>query len=308
MDADPHSAVSELVGRVLARWPEHAGYVARSLGGRTPAVESVSEELARCILRIADADPAGLDGFCDDYRFLCEAIVLPEEIHFRRHGSYRLTAFADAERECYANAPFMARYMNGVLVSSVLWANHSAAFASFDRDFLPRVREGARHLEIGPGHGLLLYLAARHPRVGSVTGWDVSETSIAKTGAALATLDAPLSPKLRLQNMFDAPQEAERFDSVIISEVLEHLEDPLAALRAISAHMAPDGLLFVNVPANSPAPDHIFLYDNIEHAADQVRAAGFTVELEREFPMTGATLERARRKKLTTSCVVIARK
>lgn len=309
MTIDPrYPAVAALAGEVLRRWPDHAPYVAKSFVGRDPAEMAVSQELAQCILKLADHAEGGIGALCDDYRFLCEEIVLPEEIHFRRHGRYRLAAFADAEREVYADAHFMARYMNGLLLSDVLWANHAAAFASFENDYLPRVAQGAHHLEVGPGHGLFLHFAARSPRVASVTGWDISPASIAATRDALAQLGTPLTAELRLQDLYEAPADGACFDSVTMSEILEHLEDPVAALRAVARHMRPDGLLFVNVPANSPAPDHIFLFEGIDHAAETVRAAGFAIELEREFPMTGATLERARRKKLTTSCVVIGRR
>jgi hypothetical protein len=60
-------------------------------------MRSVSDELARIVLTLGEAVDGGVDGLVDDYRFLCETIVLPEELHFRRHGSYRLSKFADAD-------------------------------------------------------------------------------------------------------------------------------------------------------------------------------------------------------------------
>jgi 2-polyprenyl-3-methyl-5-hydroxy-6-metoxy-1,4-benzoquinol methylase len=271
---------------------------------------AVSNDLAECIFKLAAHVPGGIDELCRDYRFLCEDIVVPEEIHFRRHGGYRLSSFEEANRECYANAPFMARYMNGLLLSDVLWANHAAAFASFVNDYLPLVADQADHLEIGPGHGLFLYFAARSARVAKVSGWDVSPTSIAATRGALVTLGSPKTAELTLQNLFEAPPAdgARLFDSIVMSEILEHLEDPVAALQAAAKYLKLGGTLFVNVPANSPAPDHIFLFNGLDHAVEIVERAGLTVIENKEFPMSGATLERARKHKLSISCVVIARK
>jgi hypothetical protein len=90
----------------------------------------------------------------DDYRFLCEQIVYPEELYFRRHGEYRLKHFEDALRLVYANAPFMARYMDGLLVSDALWVNHASALDHLAHVYLPMVTKGGKHLEVGPGHGL----------------------------------------------------------------------------------------------------------------------------------------------------------
>lgn len=308
--ADAYPAVAALADIVATQWPEHAGYIAKSLDGRSPADMAVSNDLAECIFKLADHVPGGIDELCRDYRFLCEDIVVPEEIHFRRHGNYRLSSFDEANRECYANAPFMARYMNGLLLSDVLWANHAAAFASFVNDYLPLVADQADHLEIGPGHGLFLYFAARSSRVAKVSGWDVSPTSIAATREALVTLGSPKIAELTLQNLFEAPSAdgARLFDSIVMSEILEHLEDPVAALQAAAKYLKPGGTLFVNVPANSPAPDHIFLFNGLDHAVEIVERAGLTVIENKEFPMSGATLERARKHKLSISCVVIARK
>ena len=205
MDAAKDAAhLADLIARVVARWPDHAGYVAKSFEGREAAVTAVSDELARIVLILGAGMAGGMEGLVDDYRFLCESIVLPEELHFRRHGTYRLTKFADAERECYANAPFMNRYMNGLLVSNILWSNHAHAFAAYVNGYLPRLPAGGAHLEIGPGHGLFLFFAARQPRLARIDGWDVSPTSIANTRAALAALGVERPVDLKLVNLFDA--------------------------------------------------------------------------------------------------------
>ena len=280
------------------------------MAGRDGDLLRVSETLAQMVLRLAQSEPGGLNAWCDDYRFLCEEITLPEEVHFRRTGRYRLSSFAEAFAECYSNEPFMARYMNGLLMSNVFWVNHARSFTYFATKYLPSLAENSQHLEIGPGHGLYLHFAASHPSVRSITGWDVSPASIGKTRRALECLGARLTPKLVVQNLFDADtqQQDEHFDSVAMSEILEHLEDPLAALRSVSRAMKPGGKIFVNVPANVPAPDHLFLFEGVEHAAEIVSAAGLEVVDTQSYPMTGATLERARKHRLSVSCIVVGRK
>jgi 2-polyprenyl-3-methyl-5-hydroxy-6-metoxy-1,4-benzoquinol methylase len=300
-------SLKALTARLLERWPDHADYVGKSFVDRTPDVMATSERIATCVLKLAASMRGGLDGLCDDYRFLCEKIVLPEELHFRRNNRYRLSSFADAMVECYANAPFMARYMNGLLLSNVLWHNHACAISSYCMDYLPALRAESDHLEIGPGHGLFLYFAAVCPQVATASGWDVSPTSIAHTRTALHDLGVERPVDLVLRNLFDAQPDvaSRRFDSIVMSEILEHLEDPVAALKAAAAWLKPGGKIWVNVPANSPAPDHIFLFESPEHACDIVRAAGLEVTASHGFPMTGATLEKARKRKLAISCVVV---
>lgn len=304
---ESYPSLDKLLSRLLEIWPEHADYVGKSFADRSSELMATSEVIASCVLKLANQANGTLDTLCDDYRFLCEKIVLPEELYFRRHDRYRLSSFADAQRECYANAPFMSRYMNGVLLSNIVWLNHAEAITSYVREYLPSLAEGTDHLEVGPGHGLFLYFAAINPAVATVTGWDVSPTSIEHTGAALRTLGVtrPVNLALRDMAVVAAAADSARFDSIVMSEILEHLEDPVAALGAAAALLRSGGHVWVNVPANSPCPDHIFLIDSPEHACELVRSAGLEVVASHAFPMTGATLERARRNKLPISCVVI---
>jgi 2-polyprenyl-3-methyl-5-hydroxy-6-metoxy-1,4-benzoquinol methylase len=236
---------------------------------------------------------------------MCE-MVLAEEVFFRRNDRYRLSSFADAEREVYADKAFMTRYMNGLLLSQVWWHNHSAVMRYYQDHFLPNNIEGFKHLEIGPGHGLYLVLAANSPKCASANGWDVSESSVALTQHATNVLDPRQPITLSLVNMFDA-REA-HFDSIVFSEVLEHLEEPKVALDAIYGHLNPGGRAFINAPCNSPAPDHLSLFRAPEEIVELVKSSGFEIEDTLFAPTTGATLERARKRALAISTVVVARK
>jgi len=308
IDLTDYPALLALVSAVRTNWSDHTDYIEKSLAGRLAVEMETSEEIAAFALKLAALVNGGLDQLCSDYRFLCEAIVLPEEIYFRRHGKYRLASFADANRECYANAPYMTRYMNGLLISNILWNNHARAITSYARDYLPKLKRGFDLLEIGPGHGLFLYFAARQRGASTITGWDVSPTSVEQTSRALRLFGMNRPVTLVLQNVFEAGEATPRFDAIVMSEILEHLEDPVKALRAAAAWLRPGGTIWVNVPANSPAPDHIYLVDDPEHACDLVRAAGLEVRDSHAFPMTGATLEKALSRKLAISCVVVGRK
>ena len=307
IDTKSYTNLHNLTSALLSHWPEHTVFIEKSLAGRSTDVLEVSEELSKAIFKLSEDIAGGIGAIITDYRFLCEDIVLPEEIYFRRNGKYRLTTFDEANAECYANHAFMDRYMNGLLLSDVMWSNHAHGFGYFVNSYLPRLPEMAHHLEIGPGHGLFLYFAQLSDKVGKLTGWDVSPTSIAKTTHALKNLGAVKAADLVLQNLYDAAGD-EQFDSIILSEVLEHLEDPEVALQSVADRLAPNGLLWINVPANSPAPDHIFLVDSVEHAARLVEATGLKVIEAVGFPMTGTTLERAKKHKLAITCSVIGQR
>ena len=60
---------------------------AKSLEGRDAAVTAVSNQVAQLVLALGGRAARRPDGLIDDYRFLCESIVLPEELHFRRQAA-----------------------------------------------------------------------------------------------------------------------------------------------------------------------------------------------------------------------------
>jgi SAM-dependent methyltransferase len=62
----------------------------------------------------------------------------------------------------------------------------------------------------------------------------------------------------------NSPCPVDGFDAVILSEVLEHVLDPLACLKTAARHLAKGGVVYVSVPA-SPVPHHGKLEDAREH-------------------------------------------
>lgn len=299
--------VARLIDALLTAWPEHRRFLEQSFEHRDEALMAMSERNAQAILRIVGGEQA-LPAICADYHFMCDRF-LEEELYFRRNDCYRLSRFEDALAQVYSNSAFMSRYMNFVLLTHIMWDNHARALEHYESVYLASLPPNARHLEIGPGHGLLLHQASRAPAVGSATGWDVSATSIEHARRCLAAMGPQPRPvELVRQDLLDARPDGQRFDSIVISEVLEHLEDPRGALQAVAQHhAAPGARLWVNVPINSPAPDHLYLLRTPEEAVDLVRSAGFEPFDTAFLPMTGASLERARKRALTISAVIAAR-
>lgn len=301
-----------IVQAILEVWPQHERYLRVNIGERETELLEFSDMLSGIIAQIGVKAHGDLPALMEDYRFLCEGIVLPEELYFRRHGTYRLKTFEDAFRTVYSDRAFMTRYMNGLLVSDVIWINHCRCMMNYRKQFLPMLPEGGSLLEIGPGHGLLLYLSDAIAHLGSVTAWDVSDASLALAASTLKVLGAKRPVSFVKRNIFEdaimAPENANRFDGVVLSEVLEHLEEPLRAIQVLHHICKPGGLIWINVPANSPAPDHLYLVNEIAEPVALAKQAGFEIVAEASYPTSGTTMEKAKAKKLTHNCVITARK
>jgi 2-polyprenyl-3-methyl-5-hydroxy-6-metoxy-1,4-benzoquinol methylase len=301
---EPNTALGKLLVCLIEGWPEHAKFVDKRFGEEYRGLDGVSERIAEKIVTIAGAR---LAEFCNDYRWFCR-LLLTEELYFRRTGEYRLREFGSAQREVYDNSAFMSRYTNGILVSQLLWANHTGAFASYLTDFLAGNPSAYTHLEIGPGHGLLLSEAANDHRCARAVGWDVSASSMNSTAQCLCSLGIGDGVELAQRDIFSLEGETDRFDSVVLSEVIEHLEEPGRAVAIMSSLVNTGGRAFIAAPLNSPAPDHIFLFKKADEVADLVKAAGLTIERIGLFPATGYALERAETNSLTVTCAIVARR
>lgn len=300
LDLEIYPSLLALVSRQLEVFPDHRAFLQKRFSTATFDDLQFSEEMAEKILRIAGTN---LTQICRDYKWMSE-MMLEEELHFRRTGRYRLSTFEDANIEVYSNHEFMTRYMNGLLASQIWWRNHTEVLHFFRDRFVKTSLEGLSHVDIGPGHGLFLHLAVSSSRYGSAQGWDVSQSSLDGTRLALDALGSGESIELKKVDFLAAPRA--KFQSIVFSEVLEHLEEPRKALASLYNLLADDGRLFINAPVNSPAPDHLYLFRTPEEIVEMVENAGFKVVETLFAPCTGASVERARKLNLTISTAIIA--
>lgn len=298
----PH--LRTVVEKVLNVWPEHQKYCELRFRDDEADFLQRTEEFAALALSNVGTS---LTRYVEDYRWMCERF-LEEELFFQREGRYRLSTFQEAYDEVYSDLDYMSRYVRGILISQIIWDPHARAFDAFREEFLPRLPQNASYLEVGPGHGFFLYFASQQTNIARMEAWDVSQASIQETQAALGRLGVTRDISIVEQDVLKAPSRHEEFDGAVISEVLEHLERPDLALKSLHAALKPGGRIFINAPINSPAPDHIYLWQSTEEFSAFVEAQGFKILTAYYLPVTGYTLERARKHKTSISCVVIAEK
>ncbi|GGK72673.1 class I SAM-dependent methyltransferase [Mangrovihabitans endophyticus] len=293
-------ALADVIARILHRWPEHAGFVQRRFDAADRAHLRLCERLAAAIATIVADDP---DVAVDNYRWTCE-LLLAEEYRFSITGAYRYRSFAEVAKAVYADADFMRRYTDGLLLSQLMWANHANAMQLYESRFLSRLPVGGSLLEVGPGHGLLLASAARRP-AGRLTGWDVSDGSLRSTRRTLNLLGLT-DVTLARHDVLHAPA-GRSFDLVVASELVEHVDRPADALRRLAALTGAEGWLYLNIPVNSPAPDHITLWRTPESLFSFIADQGLEIVERHVLPMTGYTESAARAAQVTMSCVAICR-
>jgi 2-polyprenyl-3-methyl-5-hydroxy-6-metoxy-1,4-benzoquinol methylase len=293
----------QLVMAVLEVWPEHGAYLAKSFAARSPALLGATEAAASAARKLIGGAEAT---FAADYRWTCDQLR-DEELFFHREDRYRLSTFAEAFAEVYSDSAYMGRYVNGLLLTQVLWYNHVATFEMFLSQVVGQAKAQFDYLEVGPGHGLMVYFAASSPLCRTLEAWDVSGVSLRETRAALDTLGVTKPVSLVETDILQAVRPDRRFDLIVISEVLEHLETPAVALEFLRDCLTDDGRIFINVPLNSPSPDHIYLLSTPEDVRALVEGAGLSIDTMSLFATQGRTVEAALRNRISISAGVIAR-
>jgi len=101
-----------------------------------------------------------------------------------------------------------------------------------------------RVLDVGCGTGYLLERLAG--RGFSGVGVDLSPKSVEHAQARLRAIGADDRLRAEVGSAYEPPEGP--FDLITLTDVLEHLEDPRACLRALRARLAPGGLIVVSTP------------------------------------------------------------
>ncbi len=136
---------------------------------------------------------------------------------------------------------------------------------------LPLVPPTGRLLDVGCGIGVLLRRVREHRPALDLQGADFSLVAVQRTQAYGFPARVAVLPHV--------PCGDAEFDCVVSTEVLEHLDDPAAAVRTFARILRPGGTLIVSVPKDM-GPDHCdehvqdFTADSLECL---LRGNGFTV-------------------------------
>jgi 2-polyprenyl-3-methyl-5-hydroxy-6-metoxy-1,4-benzoquinol methylase len=99
--------------------------------------------------------------------------------------------------------------------------------------------EGRRLLDVGPGTGIFLHLARER-------GWQPFGIDVCPESAEKAASEFDIAVDVGDFETF--PYGPASFDAVTMLDVLEHMVDPLAALRRALVLLKPGGVLYVAVP------------------------------------------------------------
>lgn len=147
-----------------------------------------------------------------------------------------------------------------------------------------------KFIEVGCGIGLNLFEIAKLHNNFEYLGFDLDENSIRVANELLEDLELPQQVRFINESAerFDFANEKYPFNTVLLIDILEHLNDPDALLRNLKAKITVDTIFVVSVPTYQyPRVIGRSFHEAVGHVRD-----GFNLtELERMFDKIGGTLE-----------------
>lgn len=202
-------------------------------------------------------------------RMLSDIVV--ETMIFHETGEYNTKSFEEADERVYNNPEIMEYYMHALLMSQYLWVHHHDIYLFFQKHLPAYKSKVTNYLEIGAGHGM--YISEAISIFGDNPTYDIVDLSPTSIDISKKFLKSD-KVNYNLVNIFDY-EPNKKYDFITMGEVLEHVEDPLSLLNRVSELLTDDGCLFLTVPANAPAIDHIYLFKNDKEIKELCEQAGF---------------------------------
>ena len=188
--------------------------------------------------------------------------TMREQLFFLVNKKYRYRRYEDVRASVYFDKEYMSNYMHGLALTTFLWPNHRVIYEFFEKCLSQT--ECSNYFEIGPGHGYFFMKAVMSGRFHSYYGIDVSPASIEMTDNVLKYYGGELSLieyKLDVVDFFDV-DFLEKDRLIVMSEVLEHVENPEDFIERIRDISSSNCEIYINTVVNTPAIDHIYLFED----------------------------------------------
>ncbi len=182
------------------------------------------------------------------------------------------------------------------LLLSIVFTNHRFELMrelSLFLNCLGERKHNGTMLSVGFGTGYELKMAAEALTDWQIEAYDTDPEVRARARQLLDFFD--ISKDIHLGDYFPLAQCRKElrghYDAIVLSEVLEHLEDPAQALVTLRDCLKDDGRMFVTMAINIAQEDHLFLYPSINACREQIRQSGLAVRKEWIAPQTIFVIE-----------------
>lgn len=215
-----------------------------------------------------------------DYAVTCYlkwiADIRYEQMRFFETGEYSSKSFEEVNQRVYSNPVIMEYHTIGLLLSRLL-LGHNYRTLSFFVDVLPQYKNNIEnYLEVGGGHGL--FISEATSILNEDVKFDLVDISASSIEISKNFIDNQRT-RFILSNIFKFETE-KKYDFITMTDVLEHVEEPVLLLSRLRNLLKDDGVIYITVPANAAAIDHIYVFRNAQEIRKVIESAGLKVVYE----------------------------
>lgn len=265
--------LNTIIQKIEDKNARHGKKLRKNLVGLEEEFYSEANQFFKKYEVFATKEGKGLDYGIDSYlRVVSDTLY--EQIRFMQTGEYSCKSFADAYEKVYDNPEVMEYYMHGLLMTQFLWTHHFDILKFFRKSLNSIDGKVSKYLEIGGGHGLYLDEAMRifGPDTANYHMVDISKSSLEMAKSFVEGKGV----KYMLQDIYKYDVDT-KYNFITMGEVLEHVEKPVELMEQIHRLLKDDGYAYITAPANAPAIDHIYLFENAADIRAIFDKAGFKV-------------------------------
>jgi 2-polyprenyl-3-methyl-5-hydroxy-6-metoxy-1,4-benzoquinol methylase len=304
--SETNSDLLKIINLVSKTNPLQKKKIISFISGQDKTYFDFAEDLSRTILYDFLTSEAEQIDAAAAYNKMCMDF-LKEQIRFKKTGVYRIDDASIANEEVYSDPKVMRYYMVGLLISYMFWPNHYELYQFFIKH-LPK-NSTKSYLEVGVGHGLFSSTMLKTFENIKATCVDISETSIKTAKEVLKSFHVnTINVDYILGDFFNVSID-QKFDFIIMGEVLEHVNDASGFMRRAKTFLNPHGRIYMSTAANSPALDHVYHFKNEQEIRDLLDETGFAIEYELVLPADDIPKELWEEEMVTLNyCVILKHK
>jgi 2-polyprenyl-3-methyl-5-hydroxy-6-metoxy-1,4-benzoquinol methylase len=214
------------------------------------------------------------------YASYCIGVAQAQRI-YEKAGRYTPEAMPEIMSGVYEDEGYMVPYMWAAILIYAFWPSMVNHLAMFRNDFLRRLPDNARVLELACGHGVLSLLAAEERPDLQIEGLDISPPAIAVAERLLKVSGHSESVQFGTRDALEAngSTDSERYQGIISAMLAEHLPEPKPLFSAMGRMISKDGLVYFSTAIESAQRDHVYEYNQESEPLQMAETAGLRVSL-----------------------------
>ena len=235
------------------------------------------------------------------YNDLCIE-TLQEQLYLKKFNTYRSIKEKKSNLKLYNSNLKMKKYIIALMLTQMYWNSHVKIFKWYKKKI--KYLKINNFLEIGSGHGLLSKQLIEKKNIKGVI-CDISLQSLNFTKNILGNLVKKNKIEFKKSDFFDL-NPIEKFDFVVMGEVIEHVNNPIMFLKKVKTIITKDAKIFISTCANCAQLDHKYHFKNIEQIRNLIKRTKLKIKSELISPSEKIPKDKWKKEKISINyCAIL---